>query len=194
METKNRVNLVYIDGKRVLLRPLLEKDFTLEYLTWLNDPSINEYSQRHPFPASWEDMKSYNDYYMNNPQKGFVLAIIEKAKSLHIGNISLVNIQLVNRCAEIAILIGNKEYWGKGYGAECIYLLTKHAFQHINLHKIFAGSFNPAFVKCVESLGWKKEGEFRERIWSNTRYHSQIWMSILESEFCLLDKYEKKPS
>ena len=150
-------SLIYLTGKRVILRPLVEEDFTSEYLNWLNDPLVNKYSQRRPFPISWEDMKSYSNYYMANPQKGFVLAIIEKSKKAHIGNMSLVNIQLVNRCAEIAVLLGNKDYWNKGYGSECMYLLTKHAFTSMNLHKIFVGSFNPAFVRCVEKIGGKRE-------------------------------------
>jgi len=183
-------NIIFLSGKRIALRPLVKEDFNFSYVNWLNDPIINQYSQRRPFPQNWEQMKSYNDYYVDNPQKGFVLAVIEKRDNTHIGNISLVNIQLVNRCAEIAILIGDTGYWSRGYGAESIYLLTKHAFNQINLHKIFAGSFNPAFVKCVESLGWTKEGEFRERIWSNGQYHSQIWTSILKSEFKTIDKYE----
>lgn len=192
MNENRNSHLIYITGKRVILRPLLEEDFTLEYLNWLNDPFINEYSQRHPFPVSWDSMKQYNDYFLKNPGKGFVLAVIEKSKNIHIGNISLVNIQLVNRCAEIAILIGNREYWNQGYGSECIYLLTKHAFGYLNLNRIFSGSFNPSFIRSVEKLGWIKEGEFRERIWSDGRYHNQIWMAILKSEFKLLDIYEEK--
>ncbi|KPA15168.1 acetyltransferase (GNAT) domain protein [Candidatus Magnetomorum sp. HK-1] len=186
---KNK-QIVYIEGKNILLRPLLDQDFTIEYLEWLNDPFINEYSQRRPFPISFEALKDYNNYYLKNPQKGFVLAIVEKKDNIHIGNISLVNIQPVNRCAEIAILIGNKKFWNLGYGKESIYLLTKHSFFCINLHKIFAGSFNPAFVKCVQGLGWKNEGDFRERIWSNGKYHNQIWLSILNNEFNINEKYE----
>ncbi len=192
MENNADRNLVYLSSKRVILRPLLEEDFTLEYLSWLNDPVVNEYSQKRPFPVGWERMKSYNEYYLKNPQEGFVLAIIDKNKKSHIGNIALVNIQLVNRCAEITILMGNKNYWNRGYGAECMYLLTKHAFNEMNLNKIFAGSFNPAFVRSVEKIGWDKEGEFKERIWCNGKYHNQVWMSILRSKFKKIGAYENK--
>ena len=136
-------------------------------------------------------MKKYNNYYSQNPREGFVLAVIEKNDNIHIGNVALVNIQPVHRCAEPTILIGNRNYWHKGYGSECIYILTKHGFTQLNLNKIFAGSFNPAFVKCVEKIGWIKEGEFRERIWSAGRYHNQVWMSMLKSEFKILDLYEE---
>lgn len=183
--------VVFLESKRIIMRPLREEDFTEEHLMWLNDPDVNEYSQRRPFPFFWDEIKKYNEYYIKNPLKGFVLAIIDKKTLCHIGNISLVNIQLVNRCAEIAILIGNKNYWKKGYAAESIYTLTKHAFLQMNLHKIFAGTFNPAFEKCVINIGWIKEGDFRERIWSNGKYHNQIWLSMLRREFKEIERYEK---
>ena len=188
---KKHSSLIFLEGKRVILRPMVQKDFSTEYLNWLNDPSLNIFSQRRPFPVSWESMRSYNEYYINHPDKGFVLAIIDKQNQMHMGNISLVNIQAVNRCGEIAILIGNKNYWNKGYAKESIYLLTRHGFEAINLNKIFAGSFNPAFVRAVQKNGWKKEGEFKQRIWANGQYHSQIWMSILASEFSIIPEFEK---
>lgn len=181
---------VYIETKRLLLRPLLEKDFNQVYLSWLNDPVINEFSQRRPFPYSWEELRSYSDYYLKNPHKGFVLAMTDRDNGTHIGNISLVNIQLIHRCAEIAILIGDKSYWNKGLAAEAIYALTKHAFEEMNLHKLFAGTFNPSFARCVEKLGWKQEGVFRERIWAHGRYHDQLWHGILKCEFTKTDRFE----
>ena len=182
--------LVFLEGRRVILRPLLESDYGPTYLGWLNDPGINAFSQKRPFPSGWEAMARYNESLAANPLSGFNLAIVTKSDNRHIGNIALVNVQPVNRCAEIAILIGDRGCWNQGYGAECIYLLTGHAFEAMNLHKVFAGSFNPAFVRTVEKLGWVKEGEFRDRIWSGGRYHSQIWMSVLRPEFKRLSTYE----
>ncbi|MEW6263557.1 MAG: GNAT family protein [Thermodesulfobacteriota bacterium] len=181
--------LVFIEGRRIIMRPLLEEDFHLEYLSWLNDPEVNEFSQRRPFPVNREGMRKYAEFYQQNPQRGFVLALIVKETRVHIGNISLVNLEPVHRCAEIAILIGDKNHWNQGYAAEAIYLLTEHAFRRMNLHRVFAGTFNPAFGRCVAKLGWIKEGEFRERIWSEGRYHHQLWYGLLKSEFQARPEY-----
>ncbi|MFH1028995.1 MAG: GNAT family protein [Pseudomonadota bacterium] len=177
----------FIRGARIWMRPLLESDFNLKYFCWLNDPEVNRYSQRRPFPATWKSMTSYSQNLENNPHQGFVLAIL--ADHEHIGNIALVNLQLVHRCAEIAILIGDKNYWNQGLAAEAIYLVSKHAFLEMNLHRVFAGTFNPAFMRCVEKLGWVREGEFRERIWSGGRYHHQVWLGMLRSEFKIFPEY-----
>lgn len=183
-------SLTYLEGRNLRLRPLLEEDYTDEYLSWLNDPATNHMSQRRPFPCDREGMRSYARHYQANPQQGFVLAMVRKSDEAHIGNISLVNIQLVNRCAEIAILVGRTDARGQGLGSEAVYLLAKHAFTALNLHRVFAGTFNPAFVRCVEKIGWKQEGVFRERIWSDGAYHDQIWLAQLRRDFTMLPLYE----
>lgn len=181
----------FIEGRRLLLRPLLDSDFNDQYLAWLNDPEVNRYSQRRPRPCTPDQMKSYVDYFGKYPERGFVLAIVVKNNNLHIGNISLESIHPVNRCADIAIFIGDKSYWNQNYGGEAIYLVARHAFCEMNLHKLIVGSFNPAFVRCIEKLGWRTEGRFTERIWSDNRYHDQVWQSKLAREFTVIEEFEK---
>jgi RimJ/RimL family protein N-acetyltransferase len=183
--------LAFLIGKRLILRPLLEKDFNIDYLSWLNDPDVNLYSQRRPFPSDWEEMTQYVENCRQTPKSCLVLAITLQDAGQHIGNISLVNIEPINHCANLAILIGAKEYWNRSYGQEAVYLLTKHAFDSLNLHLVYAGSFNPAFIKMVQKLGWKKDGEIRERIWSNGKYHNQVWLSQLRSDFELRLEFER---
>lgn len=183
-------SIAFLNGRNIILRPLEDGDYGDEYLRWLNDPDVNAYSQRRPFPCYRGAMSSYQQG-LEATKSGYVLAIVERATGEHVGNVSLVNLQPVHRCGEIAILVGAGHARGRGIGREAVYLVCKHAFDFHNLHKVFAGTFNPAFVKCVEGLGWKKEGVFRERIWSNGRYHDQTWLGILRSEFQPLPEFEE---
>lgn len=182
--------VVFIRGRRLTLRPVLEEDFGERYLRWLNDPEVNEHSQRRVAPMGEGAMRAYPRHYDENPDKGVVLAVVAEGAG-HIGNISLVDVESVNRCANLAILIGEKEQWGKGYAAEAIHLLTRHAFREMNLHKLVAATVNPAFAACVERLGWKREGVQRERVWRDGGWHDMMWFSILAHEF--KDKEEFLP-
>lgn len=182
--------VLFLETPRLILRPLLESDYTGTYLAWLNDPEVNRFSQRRPFPLTENAMRSYAGQFEKQPKSGFVLAMVDKEDHKHIGNIALVNIQLIHRCAEIAILIGEKTRWGRGLGGEAIYALTRHAFEEMNMHRIFGGTFNPAFVHCTKGIGWKEEGRFRERIWSGGKYHDQIWLGILRHEFRKISRFE----
>lgn len=47
-----------------------------------------------------------------------------------IGIVSLTYINHVNKAAHSHILIGDKSFWGKGYGAEALLLLLDYAFMN----------------------------------------------------------------
>ncbi len=174
--------LVFIKGERLILRPLLEEDFTAEYLSWLNDPEVNRFSQRRPYPVGYEGMVSWPRSLEKNPREGFVLAMIAQDK-IHIGNISLTGIHPVNRIAEISILVGRRDYWGQGYGAEAVDLLTRHAFEALNLRLVHAGTFSPGFRRLVEKLGWQQEGCLKERVYAQGEYHDVTLHALSRAEF-----------
>lgn len=173
---------VFIKGERLILRPLLEEDFTSEYLSWLNDPEVNRFSRRRAYPTSHEGMVAWPRSQAQHPEQGFILALIAE-DGVHIGNISLTNLHPVNRTAEISILIGRRDYWGRGYGSEAVELLTAHAFESLNLRLVHAGTINPSFRGIVEKLGWRQEGCLRERVFAEGAYHDQTLHALSREEF-----------
>lgn len=179
-------NLSFLKGRNLFLRPLLERDLNLNYVSWLNDPQVNEFSRRSLLPTNEIEAKKYISTLDSND---IVLAICLK-NGKHVGNIKFGPIDWVNRSAEISILIGEKNEWGKGYGSEAIYLISKHLFQKLNLVRIEAGTINPAFSRAVEKLGWKKEGVLRKAFFINGEYKDIIRLSILQEEFNNISHFE----
>ena len=104
--------IIFLQGQRIQLRALTEKDLTEEYLQWLNDEEVCRYNSHAIFPNTEQKMKNYFDRL--DIQREVVLAIIDAKLNKHVGNISLQNINWVSRNAEFAILLGDKNYWGKG--------------------------------------------------------------------------------
>jgi ribosomal-protein-alanine N-acetyltransferase len=192
MSQAGQTAAIFLRGRRIALRPLMDADFNAQYHGWLNDPEVNAFSQRRPFPQSWEGMRSYPAHYEKNPREGFVLAVEHSESGRHVGNVALVNLQPIHRRAEVAILIGAKDMWNMGIGAEAVYLVTKHAFTEMNLEKMFAGSFNPGFIRCVEKLGWQREGVFKEHIWSGNRYQDQVWLAQFRKDFKVVEEFEPR--
>src|SRR5207248_192937 len=125
-------------------RPLSVDDVSDRYVGWLNDPIVNRYSRRQFSTHTTADVRRFVEAI--GPDEG-VLAIVTGDAGTHVGNIQFGPIDRRARCAEIRILIGDRSVWGRGYGTEAIYLVTRHLLSDLGLHRIEANSCNPAFCR-----------------------------------------------
>ena len=118
----------------------------------------------------------------NDTEKNLVM---ETKEGVYLGQISLHKIDWKNSNAELGIVIGNKEYWGKGYGTEAIKILLQHAFNQMNLYKIYLQvfEFNQRGIRCYEKCGFTKEGKLRKNHFYKAKYYDVILMGILKDEF-----------
>lgn len=151
---------VFLRGRSVELMPLGAADVSQAYLEWLNDKDVLRYRGPKSFPTTMAQLK---DWVAGLPSRGdLVLAVRAGNERKHIGNISLNDISYGHRSADLAIMIGAKDVWGHGYGADAIATLTTHAFRSMGLHRLSAQSPNPSFNAAVKKLGWRHEGTRRE--------------------------------
>jgi len=148
-----------IEGDRIYLRVLdEEKDATEEYCDWLNDPDVNKYLETKEATIS-ELMQYIKD--KNNDPNSLFLGVFLKKDSKHIGNIKLEPIDFDDKKATLGILIGNKEYWGRGLGTEATKLLIEYAFNTLDLIEVNLGviSENKAAIRVYEKVGFNYENK-----------------------------------
>ena len=173
-----------IIGEKVRLRPI-ERDDLPRFVEWFGDPKVRHYLAVYlPFSLAQEERWFENLQERLEQQKDIVLAI-ETTEGVHIGNISLNNIDWKNRKAELGIVIGNKSYWNQGYGTDAIRTLVGMAFEEMNLHRVFlqVDADNARGLRCYEKSGFQQEGTFRDAVFKKGVYHDQHVMSLLKSEF-----------
>jgi [ribosomal protein S5]-alanine N-acetyltransferase len=175
---------IFLKGETISLRALSEKDIEGHYRYWLNDPEIVQYNSHGRFPMTPEKLLNFVQAALQS-NTSLVLAVIDTKTEKHIGNISLQNINWIDRNAEIAFLLGEKDFWGKGVMYEAGALLINHGFTALNLHRIHCGtsSDNKGMQKLAEKLAMKKEGIRREAIFNNGIYHDIIEYGILKEDF-----------
>lgn len=120
-----------------------------------------------------------------NDRTKIVLAVVEKSSSLHMGNISLQQIDFMNSQAEIAFMFGKKEYWGKGFATRAAKLIINHAFCELGLHRIYFGTseLNVGMQKVGEKLGFQKVGILRQSLYKSGRYVDIYNYDLLELEW-----------
>ena len=178
------MHLSFLKSEKVILRPLTETDTNGNYPNWFNDADVCKGNSHHVYPYTKEQALNYIRSLSSNKNM-LVLAIIEKSSNSHIGNVSLQDINFINRCAELAIIIGEKSFWGKGIGREAVQLLMEHGFNSLNLNRIWSGTLetNIGFQKLALSMGMKHEGTRRKAIFKNGAYLDVFEYGILRDEF-----------
>lgn len=164
----------------ISLEPLIPEliaavpEWTAKNLRWFNDPVINNYNSHAIFPR-------INVRKVDNDEIVWQIFI----DGSYVGNIGLDSISWVNRSAEIAIIIGEIAYHGKGIGRQAMEMVMKHGFEKMNLNRIYLGtaSMNAGMMKVAEKIGMKEEGKRRQAIFIENQYDDVIEFGILKQEF-----------
>lgn len=175
---------MFLYNDNIILRPVSRQDLNDEYLLWLNDQETCAQNSHAYFPYTMDQLIKHYESKLTGNQE-IRLAIVLKEENVHVGNVSLQNINWINRSAEFAILLGHKKYWGKGIGYMASLLIMDHGFRNLNLHRIYCGttSGNISMNKIAEKIGMKKEGIRREAFFKNGSFQDVVEYGILKHEF-----------
>jgi len=161
---------------------LNEDDINGNYSLWLNDPEITKYNSHGRFPMTVEKLSEFVKVARTSNNM-LVMAVIDISTDKHIGNISLQAINWIDSNAEIAFLLGEKEWWGKGVMLQAGELIIKHGFRTLNLHRIYCGtsSENSGMQKLAEKLCMIKEGIRKDALYNNGKYHDIIEYGLINT-------------
>lgn len=174
----------FLIGKKIYLRPLEAADAEGNYPLWLNDHAVCEHNSHGLFPYTRDAARGYIAQSANDATK-IILAIVDISSDRHIGNAALQSISMHHRSAELAILIGERDFFGKGIGKEACSLLMAHGFKALGLHRIHCGTSgsNVAMQKLAESLKMTREGCRREAFFKNGTFEDIIEYGIVKDEY-----------
>ncbi|MBM7562772.1 GNAT family N-acetyltransferase [Fusibacter tunisiensis] len=115
---------------------------------------------------------------------GYLQKSILTKDNIHIGWVDFKNFDKVNSNAELGITIGNKDYWGQGYGSAAIIEMLDFGFEKLDLHKIWlrVDKDNERAIKSYKKIGFVEEGILREDRFRRGEYIDRVRFSILKSE------------
>ncbi len=93
----------------------------------------------------------------------FVFSIRTLADDEFIGDILLMFVNHMHGDCLVGIGIGNRAYWGKGYGSDAMNVILRFAFQELNLHRVslYALASNTRALRSYEKCGFVHEGRIR---------------------------------
>jgi ribosomal-protein-alanine N-acetyltransferase len=185
METNIDKRDIFISGKHVILKVLNREDaLNSNWYGWFNDENLSKTLQKHYFPNTKEDQVEFWDKNIKNATKKLQLGICKKGSSLIQGVVSLNNIDFINRKCEFSIVIGEKTGQNINVFIESTTLIFNHAFNYLNMNKIYGGSMSKDLIILMcRTLGCKEEGIAREDVFKDGKYHDVFHYSILKDEF-----------
>ncbi len=176
-----------LKGERVTLRGIRRDD--LPRLWEFNNDVEVEVSGAGdpPIPQSLERLQAEFDASAQKGGRDDILFAIE-ADGKFIGQCGLFGFDEFRGAAHgcgLGIAIGDKNYWGRGYGREAVALLVDYAFTHWNLERVGlqVASTNERALRAYRAVGFVEEGRLRKHMWNNGQFVDTVCMSILREEW-----------
>ena len=170
-----------VRGNNCLLRPVSKEDSEWIY-SWFNNKEIINRIVGFRINFSLEKAVDWCVRAIREDQKN-IKWIIESNEEVSkpIGFVGLYNIDLINMNAEIAIIIGDKNYWGHGIGKESLKLVCDFGFKYLRLKLISAQilSTNEASLSLFKKVGFKEEGILKKRVYRNGTWHDIVLIALL---------------
>jgi len=173
-----------LEGIKCFLRPIEKEDGPIVY-TWFNDKEIIDKIIGFRFNFSMEEALDWcikASRESNKDIKWIIESVEETSKP--IGFIGLYNIDFINRNTEIAVIIGDKNFRGRGIGEESLKLVCDFAFKYLGLKLISAQilSDNEPSLHLFKKIGFEEEGVLKSRIFRNSIWHDIVLMKLIMEE------------
>ena len=171
-----------MQGKLVRLRAYEKADadalfrwFSDEEVTrWLGPPNFPSRAQQEKFielaAAGGDDAKYF---------------AIETLDGKLVGDTGIRKIEWKSRNAAFFITIGEKQLWGKGLGTDALRVVSRLAFDKMNLNRLWLTAIadNSRAIRCYEKCGFVREGLLRQDSFVDGKYRDVLLMALLREDY-----------
>jgi RimJ/RimL family protein N-acetyltransferase len=175
----------YFYGNLVRLAAIDPEEFATMVTRQSRDSECFRYGDTSPcHPIAKETAKKWFEHDLEN-EHVIAFGIRTLADDRLIGDVGLGGLFWNHGDTFLGIGIGEREFWGKGYGSDAMKLALGYAFTELNLRRVTLDVFeyNPRAIRCYEKLGFQHEGRVRKYINREGRRWDLIYMGILKEEW-----------
>jgi RimJ/RimL family protein N-acetyltransferase len=116
-------------------------------------------------------------------QQWFIIVDLDTRRP--IGLIGLANGDDRNASAEVRIVIGEVEEWGRGMGEDALRTLLTYAFDSRNLHRVWlrVAEYHERAIRLYRGCGFVEEGRYRHDHYHKGQWRDAYRMSLLDEEW-----------
>lgn len=177
-----------MNGKLIELKPF-ERHHIAKLVEWRNDPEVAYWSAGGEPEFELITAEEAENFFSSNVKNASKLDsymfAIYTLKGEHIGVADYRDVERIKRSCTIGVMIGEKDYWGKGYGTDAIRVLTEYLFNGLNIRRIQLDTWsgNERAVKAYRKCGFTEEGRLRENEYVKGKFYDTIIMGLLRSQW-----------
>jgi len=182
-------------GKLVRLSAVDPEEMSKAFTRWNRD---SEYTRllmmsAQPLSSAKAIQKWMEKEFEEVPPTDFFFTIRTLDENKLLGGLGLNVISWAAREAFIGIFIGEREYWGRGYGTDAMSVILRYAFTELNLWRVSLGVFeyNPRAIRSYEKVGFQHEGRMRKYLNHEGKRWDILYMGILREEWLQLQNGDK---
>lgn len=166
---------LYMEGSRLFLQEMRPEDITESMMAWFQDSDLMRFytnsgrkiDKAELIHSMMEGRKNKDNYTLG------IYAMVDNSL---IGTVKLGHINWRHRVSDLATLIGDKRFHGKGLAADAVALGTRIAFDVLDLRALHTSMYvsNIASIKAYIKAGWVVEGRIRGYYMVDGRSEDQI--------------------
>jgi RimJ/RimL family protein N-acetyltransferase len=171
-------------GDNVKLMAIAEGDIAV-ITTWYQDAGFLRLFDSTPAAPKTEKEMTQLIEAAQQAHNGFIFAVRLLEGDRIVGILGFDGIAWTHGTAFVSVGIGNARDRGRGYGREAMLLALHFAFDELNLHRVCLTVFayNKRAITLYESLGFKREGVYREHLLRDGQRHDMLLYGLLRQEW-----------
>ncbi|HUV52087.1 MAG TPA: GNAT family N-acetyltransferase [Dehalococcoidia bacterium] len=148
-------NTQILTGQKVVLREKRLSDASNDY-EWRSDPELARYDAVIPLKLSFREFMLYYSEQLRQFHEDRRWFAIDTIDGTHIGNCMYYDVDWNKNQAKVGIIIGDRQYWGMGYGSDAIMTLISHVFGELTLDRLYLDTldWNIRAQRCFQKCGF----------------------------------------
>ena len=183
--SRSEITNIMIIGNNIRLRTKRLADARDDY-HWQTDHELTQLDATSPPDVSFSQYLSEYAFELSSPSSSRREFAIETMDGKHIGNCVYYDVKWDKREAELGVMIGDRSYWDKGYGADAITTLLNHIFRQTNLERVYLKTldWNMRAQKCFQKCSFKPYGNMARDGYSFVlmEIHRKQWQEQVKRE------------
>ncbi|GAB3295603.1 GNAT family N-acetyltransferase [Hymenobacter tenuis] len=150
------------ESENLELRSLKRTDIDERFISWFEDDGLMRFYTNSRQTHTYESLLTSIEQGIASATV-YVFAIIDKHSQVCIGTIKLGPINHDHKISDLVVLIGDRDFHGRGLAVEAIKLGNALAFSEFDIRKLFGGMFetNVSSIKAYTRAGWVEEGRLK---------------------------------